>query len=479
MDIINGVMMKKQRLLIVDDESDMLEGLLRVLAYELEAVEIAVSAAPLEVMGLLRQRGFDLVLLDLRMPGMDGMALLEAMQQLEPRPTIIMMTAYGDIETAVSAIKKGAYDFITKPFEIPDLVRLLRKGLERSRLIGENLSLRRQVSEKAGFEEFMGQSAPVRRLFETVKSLANTDYAVLIRGESGTGKELVARAIHALSRRRPKALVTVNCPAIPEHLLESELFGHEKGAFTGAVAYHRGLFEEAHGSSLLLDEIGDIPVTVQTKMLRVLQEGEIRPLGSSRGFQVDVRILSTTNQNLEEKIKDRSFREDLYYRLNVVSVFTPSLREMREDIPLLARHFSLKVCKELDIPLKRFTPGAMARLARREWPGNARELQNAVRRLVIFSAEEQIDEKGLQAASIQGVNGSETTTEQPGADRIAPYGLEKNRVLEDFTAAYIDRLLKNTGGNISRAARVAGLSRQALQKILYRQGIDPDGYRGS
>jgi DNA-binding NtrC family response regulator len=279
--------MKKQKLLVVDDELDMLEGLLRVLTFDLEAVEIAVSAAPLEVMGLLKEQGFDLVLLDVRMPDMDGMALLEAMQQLDPRPTVIMMTAYGDIETAVSAIKKGAYDFITKPFEIPDLVRLLKKGLERSRLIGENLTLRRQVSEKAEFEEFMGQSAPVQRLFETVKSLANTDYAVLIRGESGTGKELVARAIHALSRRGPKALVAVNCPAIPEHLLESELFGHEKGAFTGALAYHRGLFEEANGSSLLLDEIADIPVTVQTKMLRVLQEQEIRPLGSNRGFQVD------------------------------------------------------------------------------------------------------------------------------------------------------------------------------------------------
>ena len=469
--------MEKQKLLIVDDETDMLEGLQRVLAYELESVEIVASDTPLEVMALIRREGFDLVLLDLRMPDVDGMELLEAIQQHDPRPTVIMMTAYGDIETAVSAIKKGAYDFVTKPFEIPDLLRVLKKGLERSRLIGENLILRRQVSEKGALEQFMGQSPPVQRLYETIKSVADTDYAVLIRGESGTGKELVARAIHALSKRGRKALVAVNCPAIPEHLLESELFGHQKGAFTGAVANHKGMFEEANGSSLLLDEIADIPVTVQTKMLRVLQEQEIRPVGSNRGFQVDVRILSTTNQNVEEKIRERTFREDLYYRLNVVGICTPSLREMREDIPLLVKHFTLKVCRELEIPLKRIAPGVMAQLVRREWPGNVRELQNFVRRLVVFSTEEEIDEKGLQAALNQTAYASELPGQEHGADAVASYALEKNRVVDAFTGAYVDKLLRKTGGNITRAARVAGLSRQALQKILQRSGIDPEVYR--
>lgn len=469
--------MKKQKLLIVDDERDMLEGLQRVLAYELQAVEIAVSDSPLEVMGQINQQVFDLILLDLRMPEIDGMALLEVAQKNDPRPTIVMMTAYGDIETAVSAIKKGAYDFITKPFEIPDLVRVLKKGLERSRLIDENLTLRRQVSEKAAFEQFIGQSAPVQRLCATIKSLANTDYAVLIRGESGTGKELVARAIHSLSRRGAKDLVAINCPAIPEHLLESELFGYEKGAFTGAVAYHKGLFEQADGSSLLLDEIADVPVRVQTKLLRVLQEQEIRPLGGSRDFRVDVRILSTTNQPLEEKIKDRSFREDLYYRLNVVTVVTPSLRDIREDIPLLVKYFALQVCKELDIPLKRISPGALAQLVRRDWPGNVRELQNVVRRLVIFSTEEEIDSKGIEAALIQCVNGPEAPTGQPNSGSIPPYALEKDRIMDAFTAEYVDTLLKKTGGNIARASRVAGLSRQALQKMLQRKGVDPDDYR--
>jgi DNA-binding NtrC family response regulator len=287
----------------------------------------------------------------------------------------------------------------------------------------------------------------------------------------------VARAIHALSKRGRKALVAVNCPAIPEHLMESELFGHQKGAFTGAVANHKGMFEEADGSSLLLDEVADIPVTVQTKMLRALQEQEIRPVGSNRGFKVDVRILSTTNQNVEEKIRERTFREDLYYRLNVVGICTPSLREMREDIPLLVQHFTLKVCRELEIPLKRIAPGVMAQLVRREWPGNVRELQNFVRRLVVFSTEEEIDEKGLQAALSQTGYAFELPGQENGADAVASYALEKNRVVDAFTGAYVDKLLRITGGNITRAARVAGLSRQALQKILQRSGIDPEVYR--
>lgn len=469
--------MKKQRLLIVDDEKDMVEGLQRVLAYELEGVEIAVSDAPLEVQELVRRQGFDLVLLDVRMPELDGMQLLETIQRHDPRITVIMMTAFGDIETAVAAIKKGAYDFIAKPFEISDLVRMLKKGLERSRLIGENLTLRRRVSEIAPFEQFVGQSRPVRRLHETVQSLANTDYPVMIRGESGTGKEIVARAIHALSKRGQKALVAVNCPAIPEHLLESELFGYHKGAFTGAVASHKGLFEEANGSSLMLDEIAEIPVTIQTKLLRVLQEQEIRPLGSNRDFHVDVRILSTTNQNLEEKIKDRTFREDLYYRLNVVSVFTPSLREMREDIPLLVRHFALKVCRELEIPLRRVTPGVMEQLSQREWPGNVRELQNIVRRLVVFSQDEEVNEKGLEEVLSRAASEPERPGLQYRPDSIVPYALEKHRVVEAFTEDYIDNLMRKTGGNVSRAARAAGLSRQALQKILQRKDIDPEAYR--
>jgi DNA-binding NtrC family response regulator len=479
--------MKKQRLLIVDDEQDMLEGLQRVLACELNNVEIVASDAPREVMHLMRRRPFDLVLLDLRMPEIDGMELLESLREHDPSPTIVMMTAFGDIETAVSAIKQGAYDFITKPFRIPDLLRVLEKGLERCRLIDENNALRRKVGEPSAWGGLTGQSPPMLRLIDTIKSLAPTDYAVLIRGESGTGKELVARAIHDLSKRSAKPLVAINCPAIPEHLLESELFGHHKGAFTGAVSSRKGLFEEADGSSLLLDEIADIPVTVQTKMLRVLQEQQIRPLGSTRGFHVDVRILSTTNQNLEEKIRDRSFREDLYYRLNVVSIFTPSLREMREDIPLLAKHFVRRFCAELEAPLKNLAPAALKRMSRHDWPGNVRELQNAVRRLVVFSAGDEIGEKEVEACLIQCAEepSAKAVTTKPeeiplyAGEEIPPYAEEKIKVITGFTETYVDRLLQKTAGNVAKAARMAGLSRQALQKILHREGIDPDDYRGA
>ncbi|MFW6313977.1 MAG: sigma-54-dependent transcriptional regulator, partial [Desulfohalobiaceae bacterium] len=331
--------MAKQQLLIVDDEQDMLQGLQRLLSFELQDVEVEVSSHSAQALRLLQEQGFDLVLLDIRMPDMDGLELLQRIKQLDPWITVIMMTAYGSIEIAVQSIKQGAYDFISKPFEMQDLLRLLRKGLERSQLIRENLNLRRHLSEKSGFRSLVGQSRPMQKLFEGIRSIAHTDYTVLIRGESGTGKELVARAIHDLSKRGSRSLVTVNCPAIPENLLESELFGHRKGAFTGALQDQKGLFVQAHGSTLLLDEIADIPVSVQTKLLRVLQEQEIRPLGSERQISVDVRILSTTNQDLEQKLQDRSFREDLFYRLNVVSIKTPSLEEVKEDIPLLADHF--------------------------------------------------------------------------------------------------------------------------------------------
>lgn len=471
--------MSKQKLLIVDDEEDMLEGLRRVLHYELKEVEVFICAVPLEVPDLVRRHSFDVILLDVRMPELDGLELLDIIQPLDTRATIIMMTAFGTIATAVEAIKKGAYDFITKPFDIPDLLRLLTKALERSALIQENAALRRQTSEKTALDAFIGQSPVARRLHDTIRALANTDYAVLIRGESGTGKELVARAIHHLSKRSRKPLVTVNCPAIPEHLLESELFGHQRGAFTGALTSHQGLFEEAHGSSLLLDEIADIPVSIQTKLLRVLQEQEIRPLGSNRSVQVDVRIMSSTNQNLEAKIGDRSFREDLFYRLNVVTVFTPCLRNMQEDIPLLVRHFMLTASRELELPLKHLTPQALEALRRHDWPGNVRELQNFIRRLVLFAKETEITAREVQTALC-----SESASQPPVSQRfdvttVEPYSVFKERLLNEFTGEYVCKLLQKTGGNISLAARLAGLSRPALQKILRRTGIDTQVYRES
>ena len=469
-------MNNKMKLFIVDDETDMLDGLKRILPYELENISISVCSNPVKALESIRNNSFDLILMDVRMPEMDGIELLEKVKKLNADVTVIMMTAYGSIETAVQAIKMGAYDFITKPFDIPDLVRHIKKGLERNSLIQENLSLRQKISEKSIFEDFVGQSQPMKRLYETIRSLAHTDYSVLIRGESGTGKELVSRAIHSLSKRSSRSIVTVNCPAIPEHLLESELFGHKKGSFTGALKDHKGLFVEASGSSLLLDEIADIPVTIQTKLLRALQEQEIRPLGSNKNIKVDVRILSTTNQDLEEKIRNKSFREDLFYRLNVVTVSTPCLRDISEDIPLLVHHFNRKVATELGTSPKEISASVLDSLMRRQWPGNVRELQNFVRRMIVFSAGSEVDSASLSAVDNQAhsVNSNGLSGTAGGTEL---YSEAKNRVVNEFTETYVREVLSRTGGNISQAAKAAGLSRVALQKIIKRLDIDADSYR--
>ncbi len=472
----------RPKLLIVDDEEDMLTGLERLLGYEMPHVAVETASHPLDAAAKVDKETYDAVLLDIRMPEMDGMELLKILREKDPWLTIVMMTAYGSIEAAVEAMKRGAYDFVTKPFDKEGLIRALEKALERNALIRENLHLRRRAEGPPAIDQFVGQSKPMRLLYERIKTVARTEYAVLIRGESGTGKELVARAIHSLSPRRERALISINCPAIPEHLLESELFGHKKGAFTGADRDHRGIFEEADKGSLFLDEIADIPVRVQTKLLRALQEGEIKPLGEAKSKRVDVRILSSTNQDLEEKIRDRTFREDLFYRLNVMTIRTPSLWEIREDIPLLAAHFARTASQELGTPLKRFSEAALEALMMRPWPGNIRQLQNVVRQAVTFSPEEVIGVEDLRRidtgpggrpfAGTDG-KGQERTT----GERTASYKEAKEKVLETFTFQYVQDLLEKTGGNVSRAAEISGLTRPALQKIMRRYGIRSREFR--
>ncbi len=472
--------MLQQRILIVDDEVDMLEGMRRLFNQHLEEVEVITTSRARQALRLVRQVPVDLVFLDIRMPEIDGFEILESLRKEDPWLTVIMITAYGSIDIAVEAMKRGAYDFITKPFNKEPLLRAVRQGLERNRLIRENRHLRLRVADTDGFEGLVGQSPPMRRLFEKIQAIAHTDYAVIIRGESGTGKELVARAIHALSKRQDRPLVAVSCPSIPEHLLESEFFGHRRGAFTGADRDHAGLFAEADGGSLFLDEIGDIPVSIQIKLLRALQEQEIRPLGATKSFKVDVRILSSTNQNIEEKIRDRSFREDLYYRLNVVTLKTPSLAEIREDIPVLVNHFSRLACSEMGLAPKRFTAGALEELIRRPWPGNVRELQNLVRRVVMFSPESMIRSAELRA--LEGVGGQAAFDQVllgEGDDgEIESYNQTKERLVKQFTLTYVSNLLEKTNGNVSRSAELSGLGRASLQKIMRRLGIKSDSYRG-
>ena len=459
------------RILVVDDELDFARGLCRLIAGEFPLVDCICAGSAEEALAELTARGADLMITDLRMPGMDGLTLLARALEKTPALAAVVLTAYGAIETAVEAVKIGAYDFLTKPLETGDLFCTVRRGLERSRLTQENVRLRTLL--KHGGPLLVGESPAMVRLRTAVAAVASNDYPVLVRGESGSGKELVVRLIHSLSPRAGKPCLSVNCPAIPESLLESELFGHEKGAFTGADRSRRGLFLQADEGTLHLDEIGDIAHTIQIKLLRVLQEQEIRPLGSSRSLSVNVRVVASTNQNLEEKIAQRTFREDLYYRLNVLTVSVPPLRERTEDIPLLAQYFLKKTCNELRTAEKVANPEVLEWLKRREWPGNVRQLQNIMRRLSVFCAGEVIDLHALRQAEA-----GQITVPLPASGGIQSYKEAKSRLLNQFTGAYIRDLLQTTGGNISEAARQSGLSRVALQKIISRLNIDAVDYKG-
>ncbi len=456
-----------ETILVVDDQPDFAAGLARLIGARFPGHEVLQACDGQTALRLLKERGPELLFTDLRMPGLSGQELLEQALLDDPGLTVVMLTAHGDVESAVTALKAGAYDFLAKPVEPENLFRAVQKSLERSRLMSENRRLRRSVAASEAVQELIGESPSMQRLKTTIAAVAGSDYTVLIQGESGTGKELVARTIHRLSRRGDGPMLSVNCPAIPEQLLESELFGHVKGAFTGADKASKGLFLAAQGGTFLLDEIGDIPMNIQTKLLRVLQEREVRPVGGSDTLPVDVRILASTNQHLERKIREHAFREDLFYRLNVLTIQTPPLRERRDDIPLLAVRFLNRSCQEMRLPQKDIVPDGLAYLTGRDWPGNVRELLNFVRRLVVFAPGEVID-----AGVARLVDGGAQTPAAVSPMEHGGYQDAKNRAVEAFTRTYVDKLLTRTRGNISEAARLSGLERVSLQKILKRLGIE-------
>ncbi|WP_243547293.1 sigma-54-dependent transcriptional regulator [Pseudodesulfovibrio tunisiensis] len=465
-------MIEASGILVVDDEKDFAHGIARLLRSRFPEERIATANSGAQALDMIREQPFHVMLTDLNMPGMDGMELMRRVLDIAPQTSLVMLTAYGTIESAVETLKLGAYDFLTKPIEPDQLFKVAGKGLERSRLLGENSRLRAIVARQGADGSLVGESLAVRRLKEAVAAVAASEYTVLIRGESGTGKELVARTIHRLSARRDRELVTVNCPAIPDQLLESELFGHVKGAFTGADRDRKGLFLNADRGTLLLDEIGDISLDVQTKLLRCLQEGEIRPVGASRNHAVDVRILASTNQSLEQRMEEHTFREDLYYRLNVLTVQVPPLRDRMEDIPLLAHTFMARSCEEMNACPKEIAPEALAYLCAKPWPGNVRELQNFIRRLAVFASGETVDMAIVRLVESQG--GASPGVE---ASPVSAYKDAKDAVLDGFTRAYVNRLLISTSGNVSEAARISSLSRVALQKMLKRLEINADKYR--
>lgn len=458
-------------ILIVDDEIDMLQLLKRSLEPDL-GCRIETAPSGQDALRLLAQKPFDLILADLKMPGMDGLALLERVKREYPELTVVMMTAFGGVETAVEAMRNGAYDFITKPFDHETIIVRLEKALERSRLIQENVRLQMECHDRDAFQKIVGNSTVMNRLYQTIQMVAKTDLTVLITGESGSGKELVARAVHNLSNRSNNRFVAVNCPTLPENILESELFGYKKGAFTHAAQDKIGLFQEAHRGSIFLDEIGDISPTIQTKLLRVLQEKEIKPLGDTKSITVDARIIASTNQNLEEKIKSGEFREDFFYRLNVLPIKTPALREHPEDIPLIASHLLEKHCTKLNKPFKKISADLMEVFLSRTWEGNVRELENILMQGILYSTSDEIHLGDVDLSRDKPV-----AAPAIAAFQDQPYKTAKELVLKDFNYHYISYLLKANHGNVTRAARQCGLERQALQQIMRRYAIKADGFR--
>lgn len=462
----------RETILIVDDAADLLHGLKRLVEPEL-GCRVLTAESALRALDLLKGERIDVILTDIRMPDMGGMELLDRIQASYPTTGIILMTAYGTIDLAVEGLKKGAYDFISKPLDERRLFHTLRNCMEHQKLLRKTETLERRLKEKEQPLSFVGESPALKNVLTTIRTIAATDLSVVITGETGTGKDLAARTIHALSKRAGKEMVVVNCPAIPETLLESELFGYRKGAFTHANEDKRGLIELAHGSSLFLDEIGDLPKLLQTKILRVLQEGEVKPLGDNRVRKVNVRVISSTNQNLQEKIQTGEFREDLYYRLNVVSIRMPSLREMREDIPLLAVHFLNGYVKEAELPPKTFSQEAIHALMEADWKGNVRQLQNVVKQAAALNRGGVIPPEalGLETVSSPCLDGQMKTLAE------LSYRSAREEVLKRFTTEYINAQLSKTRGNVSAAALQCGIERQSFQHLMRKYGIDPAAFR--
>ncbi len=447
----------KPRILIVEDE----EKLRRVLELQLRAADFEVENAGSAEDGLKLADRADLILTDLRLPGIDGLELLQLIRRQNTRTPVIVMTAFGTVETAVEAMKAGAIDFLLKPFSLDHLVTVVRKALEFRALQDENRKLREELGRRYEFDNIIGRSPAMQEIFATIERVAPTRATVLLAGESGVGKDLIARAIQYHSPRRDRPFVKINCTAIPENLMESELFGYEKGAFTGASASKPGKFEQADTGTVFLDEIGDVPPAIQVKLLRVLQEREFERLGSNKTRHIDVRIVAATNQDLRAALEQGTFREDLYYRLNVVPINIPPLRERREDIPFLAEHFVKRLAPAVGSAVEGITDEAVQRLAAYHWPGNVRELENVIERSLVLCSGTR-----LEAGDIKM-----DTAPRPrnhAADNFLPDGM----TLDEYEQAVIREALRRAQGNKSQAARLLGLTRNALRYRLSQMGLE-------
>jgi DNA-binding NtrC family response regulator len=416
---------------------------------------------------------FDVVVTDLRMPGADGFEVLRAVKARAPETEVIMMTAFATVGDAVEAMKQGAYDYLQKPFDPDDASLVVARALERKRLKEQAATLRREVEGVYSFHNLVGKSAGMRDVYTLLEQASTLDITVLLAGETGTGKELAARAVHYHSARKDRRFVPVNCGALPAELVESELFGHARGAFTGAAGMKRGLFEEAEGGTIFLDEIGELPLPVQVKLNRVLQEKEARRVGDTTPIRVNVRVIAATHRDLKAEVQAGRFREDLFYRLNVFPVVLPPLRERREDIPLLASHFLEKHAQVLGRPITTFDPDALRVLTGYPWPGNVRELENAIERAVAVAQGQAIQLRDLPAdvrGSQEGAIPAEQLARMPYREAV---DLARDRVTRDYLVA----LLRDLDGNVTRAAERAGMARESLHRLLKRHGIRSDDFK--
>ena len=457
-----------KHVLLVEDESALRQAVAEQLIDRGYQVEQAASGET--AIERLADFAFDIIITDLRLPGVDGAAVLEAAVQRYPEIIAIVVTGYGTVKDAVEAIKRGAWDFVSKPFQIDELLLALDAALEQRRLKSENAYLRAQLEERYGFSGVVGKSRAMGRLFQLLETVATTSSTILITGETGTGKEVVARAIHQSSPRRQQRFVALNCSAIPETLLEAELFGHVRGAFTGAVGTRQGRLEQAHKGTLFLDEVGTMSAALQMKLLRVLQEREFERVGDSHTIKVDVRIIAATNSDLAKMVAEGSFREDLFYRLNVIPVELPPLRERKEDIPLLVQHFLDRLAKEGSgsrkggVERKSVSQDSMRRLMAYHWPGNVRQLENAIERAVAFSAGRAQMDVGDLPAEVQQ---AEETVMAP-AVALPEEGLDLDEFITNVERELIQRSLERTGGNKGQAAKLLGLKRTTLVEKLKR-----------
>lgn len=450
----------KHSILVVDDDKNLLELLsIRLAAAGYEPVACDDDTCAIKA---VQDSSPDLAIVDLQLENTDGISLMQQIQAECPGLPVIILTAHGSIESAVDAMKKGAFNYLTKPFDPKELLIQVERAIENKKLTTEVRRLKDLVSRQFEFSNIIAKSDEMLKVLEKVSCVAKTDSTICIQGESGTGKELIAKAIHMASSRKDKPFVAVNCAAIPEGLIESEMFGHEKGSFTGAIKSSKGMFMQAHEGTIFLDEIGDMPLLIQAKLLRVLQERRFYSVGSEKAQDVDVRVIVATNKNLEDEVKKGTFREDLFYRIHVIPICLPPLRERRDDIPVLAQHFVTKYCTQMNKGIKGLTQQAMQRLMLYDWPGNVRELENSIEYAVAMAQHEMISDKLVLST-------------KSFSDEQQPQTLKQAR--DEFESAYLTRLLEFTNGNVSRAADLAGRYRADIYTLLKKHGINPEDFK--